>query len=98
MGDLSNFPTVGLINEALIGSLISAIKSDGGALEFCDIMESLVDNASSKMDIEVLRNGKSRHIDSIHIYMHLEVGLKVYICISNKLMFFHLKTRHVHVS
>ena len=57
MSNLSNFPSVDLINEAIIGSIITTLQSDSAALEFCDTMESLVDNASSRMVIELLRNG-----------------------------------------
>ena len=57
MSNLSNFPSVDLINEAIIGSIITTLQSESAGLEFCDIMESLVDSASSRMDIEMLRNG-----------------------------------------
>ena len=53
---LINLPTVDLINEAIVGLLmLTGIQSDIDALQFCDIMENLVD---SKTDIEILRNGK----------------------------------------
>ena len=57
MSNLSHFPSVDLINEAIIGSIITTLQSDNAALEFCDTMESLVDNASSRMVVELLRNG-----------------------------------------
>ena len=60
----SNFPTIDLINEAIIGSLMSTIVSDIAALQFCDVLENLVESTSAKMDIEALRNGKGMHIRS----------------------------------
>ena len=57
LSNLTNLPTADLINENIIVLLMTAIKSDIGALQFCDIMESLMDNKSST-DIEILRNGK----------------------------------------
>ena len=55
LSGLINPPIADLINEKIIVSLILAIKADIGALEFCDIMEQLIDTKSS--DIEILRNG-----------------------------------------
>ena len=56
--DLSNLsadlPVADLINEKIIASLITAMQSDTHAIQFCDLMENLVDN---KTDIEKLRNG-----------------------------------------
>ena len=57
LSNLTNLPTADLINENIIVLLMTAIKSDIDALQFCDIMESLMDNKSST-DIEILRNGK----------------------------------------
>ena len=34
------------------------IKSDVDALQFCDVMDNLVDSKSSKTHIKVLKNGK----------------------------------------
>ena len=51
-------PTTDLINDAIVGFLmIVTIKSDVQALQFCDIMDNLVDNKSSESHIEILRNG-----------------------------------------
>ena len=54
---LINLPTVDLINENILANLIMLIKEDTQAIKFCDIMEYLVDSASSKVHIEILRNG-----------------------------------------
>ena len=59
---LISLPTVNAINEAITGLLMTAIKSDMGALQFCDIMENIVDNKSSKTQVELLRNGNSCEI------------------------------------
>ena len=59
-GDLSNFanlPTADLINERIIGLLMTAIRSDVEALHFCDVLQSLVDSESSTADVESLRDG-----------------------------------------
>ena len=57
LSNLTNLPTADLINENIIVLLMTGIKSDIDALQFSDIMESLMDNKSST-DIEILRNGK----------------------------------------
>ena len=53
--DFFDPPIADLINEKIIVSLMLLIKADIGALEFCDIMEQLIDTKSS--DIEIIRNG-----------------------------------------
>ena len=57
LSNLTNLPTADLINENIIVLLMTAIKSDIDTLQFCDVMESLMDSKSST-DIEILRNGK----------------------------------------
>ena len=57
MSKLINLPTVDLINETIIGLLMTTIKSDMDALQICDVMENIVDSKSSKAHIETLRNG-----------------------------------------
>ena len=52
---LTNPPITTLINEKIIVSLMVQIKSDIGALGFCDMMEQLTDTKSS--DIQIIRNG-----------------------------------------
>jgi len=54
---LTNLPTVDLINERIIVSLIIGIESNISTLQFCDLLEILVDGEHSKGVIEVLRNG-----------------------------------------
>ena len=53
----NELPTINLINERIIGFLMSRIKSDADAVEFCDIVEKLVNSKSSTIDIEAFRNG-----------------------------------------
>ena len=59
--DLNQFtilPTADHINDAILGSLmVFRIKSDVQALKFCDDMDKLVDNKSSKAHIETLKKG-----------------------------------------
>ena len=57
LSNLTNLPTADLINENIIVLLMTGIKSDIDTLQFCDVMESLMDSKSST-DIEILRNGK----------------------------------------
>lgn len=52
-----DLPTGDLINETIIAKVMTSITSDIEALQFCDIMENLIDDASSKAHIEILRNG-----------------------------------------
>ena len=69
LSNLTEPPIAHLINEKIIVSLmVAVIKSEMGALEFCDVMEQLIDTRSS--DIEIIRNGNfSREI--IHAYVYL---------------------------
>ena len=54
----TNLPTTDLINDATVGFLMVAIiQTDVQALQFCDIMDNLVDSESSESYIEILRNG-----------------------------------------
>ena len=57
LSNLTNLPTVHLINENIVVLLMRCITLDIGALQFCDVMENLIDDKSST-DIELLRNGK----------------------------------------
>ena len=57
LSGLTNLPMADLFNEKIIASLMIGMQSDIHALQFCDIMESLVDSRSSITDIETLRNG-----------------------------------------
>ena len=55
---LVTLPTTDHINENIVGALmVDTIKSDVGALRFCDDMDNLVDSASSKRYIKEFRNG-----------------------------------------
>ena len=58
---LSNFtilPTTDLINDIIVGILMAVIiKSDVQALQFCDVMDDIVDSKSSESHIKILRNG-----------------------------------------
>ena len=57
LSNITDLPTVDLINENIIVLLMTCITLDTGALQFCDAMENLIDDKSST-DIELLRNGK----------------------------------------
>ena len=57
LNNLTALPTGDLINEKIIVTLVVSIKSDVDALNVCDIMENLVEDKSSTMHIETLRNG-----------------------------------------
>ena len=57
LSHLINLPTVDLINENILANLIILTKADTQAIKFCDVMEYLVDSASSQVYIEILRNG-----------------------------------------
>ena len=56
LSNLTNLPTADLVNESIIVFLMTEIKSDVDALQFCDVVENLIDTISS-IDIELLRNG-----------------------------------------
>ena len=60
---VTNLPSVDLINEAIIVTLIIGINADVGSLQFCDIMETLADSEHSKTAIRALRNG-NLHIEN----------------------------------
>ena len=57
LNKLTDLPTVDLINEKIIEILMLLIKSDTDAINFCDVMENLVNSESSTATIEALRNG-----------------------------------------
>ena len=79
VSSLMTMSSADVANEALIGILMQRIKSDEEALEFCDIMESLVDKWQSKRTIESLRNGN--YIDN-ECTVKLSVNLIIchYVC------------------
>ena len=62
LSNLTDLPTADLINQNIVASIVISIKSDVDALLFCDIMEKIVDNKSSKAHVELLRNGNSCEI------------------------------------
>ena len=55
---LTTLPSVDLINEAIMSYAISSIKSDGDALQFCNIVDTLIDSDASRQFIAALRHGK----------------------------------------
>ena len=58
LSNITNLPTTDLINDAIVGNLmVATIRSDVRALQFCDIMDDMVDSKSSESCIEILRNG-----------------------------------------
>ena len=83
LSNLTNLPTADLINENIIVLLMTGIKSDIDALQFCDIMESLMDRKSST-DIEILRNGKCRcTIHDLCMYKHYIVQITWHECVAH---------------
>ena len=59
LNPLTVLPTADLINEAIIGTImVMSVRSDRDALQFCDILEKLVDTQSSLIHIRSVRNGK----------------------------------------
>ena len=58
LSNFTNLPTTECINDAIVvAAMIVTIKSDVQALQFCDIMDKLVDSKSSESCIEILRKG-----------------------------------------
>ena len=54
----TNLPTADLINQTIVGVLITGVTSDIASMQLCDTMENLVDDEYLRRDIEVIRNGK----------------------------------------
>jgi len=54
---ISKLQSSDLINEAIVGATMSAIKSNFDALMFCGFMEKLVDNFEAKQLINSMREG-----------------------------------------
>jgi len=54
---LATFPTIEVINEAIVYKLMCSINSDYGVLMFCDILEDLCDEIASKNFVVRLKNG-----------------------------------------
>lgn len=57
LDQLRSLPTTELINEAIVGNVMCAIKEDSDVFVFCDIVENLCNELASKRVIEALRNG-----------------------------------------
>ncbi|XP_065914506.1 uncharacterized protein [Dysidea avara] len=53
---LTTLPSVDVINEAIMSYAISSIKSDSDSLQFCDIVDTLIDSDSSRQFIATLRH------------------------------------------
>ena len=54
----TNLTTADLINDRIVAYLmIATVKSDVQALQFCAVMDKLVDSESSESHIKLLRNG-----------------------------------------
>jgi len=51
------FPSGELINEGIVGALMSGSKCNFDTLMFCGIMEKLVDNTAAKSFINSVREG-----------------------------------------
>lgn len=58
---LNTFPTIDIINEVIMGKIISGIRDDPSVLRFLDIVDYLTepDDITSKLYIASLRNGTS---------------------------------------
>ena len=81
-----NLSSVDLINETIIVYLMMLIQSDMDALQFCDVVENLIDNISSTI-IKLLRNGNlllhntQYNISYIRSYMFFNcMFLYMYVC------------------
>ena len=73
---LIDIAAANFFNETVVGMLMTTIKTDAYALNFCDMMEKLCDNESSRMHIEMFRKGNFIKIISYaivcahtHIYL-----------------------------
>ena len=82
LSNLTNLPTAALINENIIVLLMSGIQSDVDALQFCDIVENLIDSISST-DIELLRNGKFAATITHNITLLMYINNKFYVYLTN---------------
>ena len=60
LSELIEQPTAALINQKIIGSLMLGISSERNAVQFCDVMENLVESISSTTHIEIFRNGMEK--------------------------------------
>ena len=59
LSSFTNYLTTDALYDAIVGCIMFLmIKSDADALQFCDVMDNLVDTKSSITYIEILRNGK----------------------------------------
>ena len=59
LSSFTNYPTTDVLYDTIVGCIMFLmIKSDADALQFCDVMDNLVDSTSSETYIEMLRNGK----------------------------------------
>ena len=58
MDQLSVSPSFEMANCTILGGLIRPVRQQVDLLEFCDLMEDLVDDAESKRFIRKLRDGK----------------------------------------
>ena len=54
---LTTLPSVDIINEGIVGLVITEIQSDRDGLQLCDVMEVLVDCEPSRLEIEALKKG-----------------------------------------
>ena len=65
-----------LFNETVVGMLMATIETDAYALNFCDIMETLCDNESSRTHIEMFRKGNFiTIIRNTIVYVHTHIYL-----------------------
>ena len=73
LSKLTDLPSADVVNEKVIASLITALQSDMAGLQFCDILEYLIDSESSLTAIEALRNGTKK------IYFVVDLSVRDYM-------------------
>jgi len=57
LDQLRVLPSTEIINVTIMSCVLSTIKEDGDVFVFCDVMERLCDEFTSKSLIVALRNG-----------------------------------------
>jgi len=61
LDQLKLFSNVELINEAILCNIMFGIVKDDDVFEFCDVMEQLCDEVTSKKYVNAVRKGKLTH-------------------------------------
>ena len=58
LNQLRTLPSIELINQTIMGIVLCIIVADDDVFVFCDTVENLCDESTSKNFIEAFRNGK----------------------------------------